>query len=1295
MHLPTLRHSVRVPLGRLLLLLGGMALVVGLWRAGAAADLQTPPRLDVPFTLAVPTPHVAWGKPSPGAPVRAFVVPSVSEGRTLVELAQRMDLTFDTVTIDEAWDVNTWTIGTDDNYEARNYKLAYKYLEADLAKPTRYDVIVLPSLHGWNRLPRAARESIRKRVEEGTGLVLIHPTTGLPAPDDPPTQRPMNDFAPDYDVPAGEELWDLSPLVDVLSDRLDARGFRQVRPDAVAAGPWKSASEHFLTANLPLRTFPTDELKHYRYHLGKDSTTLVVGTEGEPIMATKMFGKGRVVALGYVNTGLSPMIDGKMLGQRDDHWWEYFYSLLCRSILWAAQREPSLSLRPVTVTSGMNGRKTLSVSIQNSTRLAQAEIMARVLDEWGEDEGSVGHTLLLKPGLNETGLDLPARLSAGRHDVELILSAGGKHYDWGGVSFEVEKPDEILALSADREFYARGDKIRLNFRTRAGRPGKFVVELLDNRGRVVARQLSSGPQGGVCGALAALDVGNYSTNMGWLRVTMLDAEGTRKIDRKQVRVNFAGVDRGFGAYEFIMPWYGPPTYQPWTPTLDEQFRRIGVTVVEDPQRNFKLISQIHAPGFGVYWHYRQKYLEQKGKFLETGDKRYLVRDPDLADEAWLEKLREAIRKGMEKDKPFRPLAWYLADESSLTAYGDPFDLSWSAPTLAKFRPWLRTQYSSLAALNQEWESQFQSWDDVVPLTTAEAQAKGNYTGWMDHRTFMEQVFANAVRVAAETVRQEDPGGLPSISGTQAPGPSNAVNWYLLDQIVDYLQPYSHDDQDELHRSMHPGQILTGFTGYASHGKALRHELWHRLLHGQIGASLFWHYTALNADLTLTEQGRDLAETINEFRHEGLALLLRGAERENCGIAVHYSLLSVRGQWITDGRIQPHEVSNGDETSAHLKRFHQNRTAWLQALEDAGYQYDFLTTEQIGKLAGYRVLILPDSLALSDGEVAAIRKFVEGGGLVLADGETGLMDGHGRWQAAGRLDDVLGVQRLETRSAPNNAPAAKLHVSLSSGSADLEVLPVSPKLHTTTARPVAAAGDAMFLLDNRFGAGRSITFNFWMTDYVGLRGTPRQSPRLAILREYLSAAGVRPAADIRTADGKPLACSEVVAFQKGMAKYLAVLPEPKCADTGMVTLNLPAPQYVYDLRAHRWLGRVTRASRKLVPGEPLLLALLPTPVGRLSVRGVGPAQVKVGETLKFTIRLTAKAGEATPESAVHVEVRNPAGKVLDHYGADLPLANGSAEFSLPLALNDQPGVWRVTASEPFTHQTAGTTFVVAR
>jgi hypothetical protein len=284
------------------------------------------------------------------------------------------------------------------------------------------------------------------------------------------------------------------------------------------------------------------------------------------------------------------------------------------------------------------------------------------------------------------------------------------------------------------------------------------------------------------------------------------------------------------------------------------------------------------------------------------------------------------------------------------------------------------------------------------------------------------------------------------------------------------------------------------------------------------------------------------------------------------------------------------------------------------------------------------------------------------------------------------------------------------VALSSGSAELEVLPADPELRLTTAHPGAAAAEGLFLMDNRYGSGRAITLNFWMTDYERVRKTSAQAARLNLLRDHLSLAGVRSVADIRRTNGATLACSQVIAFRKGTAKYLAILPESGCADEGGINIRLPEPGYAYDLRAHRSLGRTTRVDARLTAGEPLLLAFLPAPVGKIQIapvdEEVSGVQVKAGDTARFSVRLLpANPGSSSPAptssdavippSAVHIEVQNPRGNVLDYHTANLPLVDGRAEFVVPLALSEPPGRWRVTVREPYTHASATITFGVTR
>src|SRR3954466_6773875 len=161
-------------------------LLAFLWVASAIAQdvgmgerKGTAKRFEAPYTLSVETPHVKWAKPLPGGPIRLLAVPTVGEGRTLVELAERLSLDLTTVSIDPEWDVNKWTMAFGKDYGSRaekgDLKLVYSYLEQELTSSKKFDAILLPMHHGWDALTPASRDALKRRVQEGCGLVLIRP----------------------------------------------------------------------------------------------------------------------------------------------------------------------------------------------------------------------------------------------------------------------------------------------------------------------------------------------------------------------------------------------------------------------------------------------------------------------------------------------------------------------------------------------------------------------------------------------------------------------------------------------------------------------------------------------------------------------------------------------------------------------------------------------------------------------------------------------------------------------------------------------------------------------------------------------------------------------------------------------------------------------------------------------------------------------------------------------------------------------------------------------------------------
>jgi hypothetical protein len=121
--------------------------------------------------------------------------------------------------------------------------------------------------------------------------------------------------------------------------------------------------------------------------------------------------------------------------------------------------------------------------------------------------------------------------------------------------------------------------------------------------------------------------------------------------------------------------------------------------------------------------------------------------------------------------------------------------------------------------------------------------------------------------------------------------------------------------------------------------------------------------------------------------------------------------------------------------------------------------------------------------------------------------------------------------------------------------------------------------------------------------------------------------------------------------------------------------------------------------RLVAGAPLFLALSSEPVGKLSVSAMGSngtsPKVAAGDTVAFQVHLSMPYGHKNFPEAIHVEVRNPEGKILNYYGRNLQLKEGTARFSVPLALNDAAGDWTVTVREPYTHETGTANFTVIK
>lgn len=279
--------------------------------------------------------HLPWAKPFSGGALKAFFVPDAHAGREIVELIHRMDIEHESVTIDRNWMFACWVFGDfydDERAHLHDYRILYGNLENAMCSDEYFDVLVLPEIKGWGEWTPKTRKAILDRVERGAGLVLVKPYHGQ---------------QPDGTCLHSPELESLSPLQPLFNEPYDDGAFPVRNPALRKRSRWRKTGSHFITDALPLSLIPTEDLAFLPYRA--DGEALIESEDGDPILATKFFGKGRVVAAAWYPRNIMPqhadleryrlfesiVIPGNYQSTTYNYL-EYFYGLVYRSMVWAA-----------------------------------------------------------------------------------------------------------------------------------------------------------------------------------------------------------------------------------------------------------------------------------------------------------------------------------------------------------------------------------------------------------------------------------------------------------------------------------------------------------------------------------------------------------------------------------------------------------------------------------------------------------------------------------------------------------------------------------------------------------------------------------------------------------------------------------------------------------------------------------------------------------------------------------------------------------------------------------------------
>jgi hypothetical protein len=1008
------------------------------------------------------------------------------------------------------------------------------------------------------------------------------------------------------------------------------------------------------------------------------------------------YGKGRVASVNWSSfcRGSNSLVPNFRLEDLDDDAMgplEYSFAALCQLLRWAAGRD----VRRITAIEASEGQVRVTLSPGDQPVTLQVHVRDRFFDDEKQMSAQVSESGGSSLFTHDIGL-------YGANSVDVwVKDEDGRIIDFGSAAFEIEREAAIESVEIAKPFFTPGEPIGATAKVRGAAENLVLrATIKDTYGRQLdeAREVTIGQSG-----TADLQFHNDHplTLCALLYLDLYQNSG--KIDQRIERIWIDLPEKDDYTFCAWYAWDAQPIAYHGLRMLHD----LGV----DTYVSLSTLWRAENAAFANLRHGPEN-VERVYPRNEDGS---LVRVPCLSDPEYRAKVAERIEKMAQEYRPYGVLDWSLGDESTLGRR----DYCRSPTCLAAFRELLKEFYPTLETLNESWGAEFSTWDGVMPAKKEEVEGQECLGGWMDHRRYMEILFADYHAWGRELIVKHIPDARVGISGTPRLNAYSGHDWWqLMQRSLTHLSSYG-GVQRELQRSfLRPGTFYSTFLGYDyrdNDEQGARYSPWDLLFHGANGINYYTlvsdtlNCPLIRPDGSLTNKAPWFFQEVQELK-AGPGKLFMSATYENDGIAIHYSPSSIHAAEAT-GLFDHRDA---------LRNYNTNLSNLSRILQQCHYQYDFIHADQMmaGELAKVKLLILPWSSAISDAEAQAIKGFVERGGTILADSYCGVRDDHGSPRAM--LDELFGIQqplgipelqhgemvlRRETlRRSPLN--------ELLSGLTNIPVASGSRAVQLDGAESLAMIGDTPALMVHQYGEGMAIFLNASFSNYgqvwdAGVAGEVLEEiaspqsvtrPIRELVRRLLRIVDIEPSLKV-TADNGLSSELEISRFALGDAQLIGVLrsitggPIDR-TDELAYELILPQKAHLYECRSGSYLGKESRITDQIPRGIARVYAALPYHVKDILLQG--PTEVQQGDILRLDIQITAK-GEEIGSHVVHLSVNGPnerANSQRWHYAENLKLDQGHGIAEIPFAFSDTPGEWIIQVRDVMTGITGKLTVICA-
>ena len=1031
---------------------------------------------------------------------------------------------------------------------------------------------------------------------------------------------------------------------------------------------------------------PAAEFMADRRKLAQAPSALVGGLpvlDGKPaseyVTAYKM-GKGRGVWLNYQAHGIAPYHEFSWRALTE---YDYWMALIGRAALWAAGRDTGIDVDPAAGRGAVTLRReapvnTVDVSVTSHADLAASLTLAtslRRLDD-GARTDLPEQQVFMQPGRTASLRVRVPPVRAGDYCLNAVVREAKGVVTFGASNIAVTSEAGIESVEADRPFVERGDPIKITAVLRGTPPPGSIlrVRLRDSYDRVV-RQRDFPVGDGQTSFALEYRPDAFATIL--MRAEVLLVARGQEVEMKTA--SFTVPKRRQGQFNFVI-WDAPRDVLGYYTWRQLQEAGMGVCLLGAFGKSEKPAALLAADASLVPYSTR---------ILDPKDERGYMQPVCWNDEPAVDQYVQGIVDNQALLREQGVFTYSLGDE------GVTKGCCVNPVCLASYRRWLEGQYGTVDRLNASWNSAYASFDQVDLLdpkdNMEEASRTSCFPRWYDREAFARYNLMQLSKRFVDAYRLLDPESHCGFEGTGGFGD----DYDAILGINTFYGPYPSIGDDIVRSAYDRDRIRSNWMGYSKTGDALSDAAWRMVMKG-MDSIWYWMWSGIGSwrgylrpTLDLWPATEDLKTEMQPVR-QGLGDLLLQSKMLHSEIAVFYSLPSaLSGQLENSGAFLAPE-------SAHVN--------WLNLTYELGLDVKYLTSGMLkrGDLRNdeFKVLLLPLTQALGPEEARLIREFAEKGGTVIADVRPGVYDEHCKPLMPGSLDGFFGIKRIGRGTVAEGAVELKGDLDGQAVDVSIPHARVDADVRADTAQALGAAGGSPLLFVSRVGSGRAVLLNF--EPVIGRTTDPDGTGARALLKAVYDSAGVRPAVAATAPDGGPLPGAEARIWADGDALVLGLWRRmenawfsPTSGTTGgeaqPVHLTIRQPLHVYDLRAHKYLGRVKSFDADLRWGRASFFLLSPREIKGLSVK-LSSRSPGAGRPFYASVALDVPAS-SNERFAVWLEVIDPKGNTPLWGRQVVILEDGKARVPLLVAHNDQPGKWRARVTELFTNASAEATWTV--